>query len=180
MPRFHPILFTSLLILLAGCSVMPNERFPHADNVDRQCYMGTWYVIAHIPPRPVDNAYHSIERYEQVEPGIIHTVYTYRDDGFDQELETMKPTGFVVDGTGDAIWGMQFLWPLTMQFVITYVDDNYDTTIVAREKRDHVWIMARTSQIGESGTGRSRSRAGIRHHPIVQNTATALARRNDG
>jgi len=150
MLRFQLIPAALLITLLAACSVMPSQSFPREDHVDLDRYMGKWYVIAHIPPGPVDHAYNSIERYEQVAPGKIHTVYTYRDGGFDKELETMEPTGFVIDGTDNAIWGMQFFWPLKMQYVITHVDDDYDTTVVAREKRDYVWIMARAPQIDDA------------------------------
>ena len=32
---------------------------------------------------------------------------------------------------------------------IVYLDDDYTTTIIGRQKRDYVWIMARTPTIDE-------------------------------
>ncbi|GAB3675238.1 lipocalin family protein [Salinisphaera aquimarina] len=126
---------------------MPPQDFPREDNVDLDAYMGKWYVIAHIPPGPTRNSYNSIERYDLTPDGKIHTVFTYREGGFDGEQKTMEPTGTVIDGSNNAVWAMRFYWVLRMQYVISYVDPDYQTTIVARDKHDYVWIMARTPQI---------------------------------
>lgn len=136
-----------VLALLAGCSVMPPEDFPRADRVDLERFVGTWFVIAHIPPDATRNAYNSVERYERVQPDRIRTVFTYRDGGFDGERERMEMTGFVQAGTNNAVWAMQPFWPLRLENTISYVGPDYRTTIVARSKRDWVWIMARTPDI---------------------------------
>jgi apolipoprotein D and lipocalin family protein len=45
---------------------------------------------------------------------------------------------------------MQFIWPIKADYRITYLDAGYRITAIGREKRDYVWIMARTPQIPES------------------------------
>lgn len=97
-----------------------------------------------MPPDATRNAYNSIECYRQVAPGVIKTRFTYRAGGFDGERKTIRPTAFVVEGSDNAVWGMQFIWPIKLQYVISYVSSDYETTIVAREDRDLAWIMART------------------------------------
>jgi apolipoprotein D and lipocalin family protein len=62
----------------------------------------------------------------------------------------MNPKGFVIPGTNNAIWGMQFIWPIKAEYVISHVDANYTETIIARSARDYVWIMARTPTIEEA------------------------------
>ena len=49
--------------------------------------------------------------------------------------------------TGNAIWGMRFVWPIKAEYVISHVDATYSETIIARSSRDYVWIMARTPSI---------------------------------
>jgi apolipoprotein D and lipocalin family protein len=44
---------------------------------------------------------------------------------------------------------MQFLWPFKSDFRIVYLNGEYTQTIIGREARDYVWIMARTPQIPE-------------------------------
>jgi apolipoprotein D and lipocalin family protein len=62
----------------------------------------------------------------------------------------MRPVGTVRPGTGNAVWGMQFVWPIKAEYVIVYLDDNYTQTIIGRSARDYVWIMARTPTISEA------------------------------
>jgi apolipoprotein D and lipocalin family protein len=56
----------------------------------------------------------------------------------------------VLDKLTNAVWGMQFVWPIKADYRITYLNDDYSQTIVSREKRDYVWIMARTPLIPEA------------------------------
>jgi apolipoprotein D and lipocalin family protein len=48
---------------------------------------------------------------------------------------------------------MQFIWPIKSEYLITYLSENYSRTIIARNKRDYVWIMARTPAIPEDEYG---------------------------
>ena len=50
--------------------------------------------------------------------------------------------GTVIDRASNAVWGMQFVWPVKADYRIVYVADDYSTTIIGREKRDYAWIMA--------------------------------------
>jgi apolipoprotein D and lipocalin family protein len=45
---------------------------------------------------------------------------------------------------------MQFLWPFKSEYIIAYLDQDYNNTIIARNDRDYVWIMARTPIINDS------------------------------
>ncbi len=42
---------------------------------------------------------------------------------------------------------MRFIWPIKADYRITYVSDDYTQTVIGRQKRDYVWIMARTPEI---------------------------------
>lgn len=127
----------------------PRDDFPTASFVDLDRYMRDWYVIAHKPPSITRTAHNSIERYRRNpdHDDQVDVTFTFRKNGFDGSRKTMRPTGFVVPGTHNAVWAMQFLWPIKMQFLIAYVSEDYTTTIVARERLDFVWIMADTPQI---------------------------------
>ena len=61
----------------------------------------------------------------------------------------MTATGFVSD-KNPAIWKMRFLWPFKADFRVLYVSPDYQTTIVGRQKRDYLWIMARSPQLDAS------------------------------
>jgi apolipoprotein D and lipocalin family protein len=118
--------------------------------IDLARFMGDWYVIAHIPARVERDAYAAVESYRLAEDGRVRTTFRYRDGGFDEPVETMEPVATVRAGSGNAVWDMQFVWPVKAEYVIVHVDADYTQTIVGRSKRDYVWLMARTPTISET------------------------------
>lgn len=110
-------------------------------------FMGDWYVIAAIPTAIETQSYNAIEHYKLDADGTIATTFTYHKGAFDGPLKTYKPRGFVVKDSGNALWGMQFIWPIKAEYIIAYLDDAYQYTVIARNARDYVWIMAREPQI---------------------------------
>jgi len=135
------------LALLAGCSSTGQTPIRTADDVDLPRFMGDWYVIAHIPAFLERNAYNAVESYRLLEDGRIATTFSFNDSGFDGKRKTYHPTGFVVDSESNAVWGMRFIWPIKADYRIVYVDADYQHTIIGRNKRDYVWVMARAPQI---------------------------------
>ena len=60
------------------------------------------------------------------------------------------PRGFVRDKKTNAVWGMQFIWPIKADYRIIYLDSDYNHTIIGRQKRDFLWLMSRQSEISDS------------------------------
>ena len=139
------------LVTIAGCGVSPQKvTVPVVEKVDLPRFMGPWYVIGVIPTFIEKDVYNAIESYELAPDGTIKTTFTLNKGGFDGERKVYTPRGFVVPGTNNAIWGMQFIWPIKAEFVISYLDADYTETIIARSARDYVWIMARTPIIDDA------------------------------
>jgi apolipoprotein D and lipocalin family protein len=134
---------------LFGCSHVEHPPLTTVEQVDIPAFMGDWYVIAHIPTFIDDDAYNAVESYELKDNGSIATTFRFREGGFDGPLKTYHPTGYVTDPKSNAIWGMQFVWPIKADYRIVYLTDDYSQTIVARQKRDYVWIMARKPEMPE-------------------------------
>jgi apolipoprotein D and lipocalin family protein len=144
--KFALIASLSLLSLLTACASSPTKPISTASQVELTHFMGPWYVIASIPTFAEKNAFGAVESYALNPDGSVATTFTFHKGSFDGPLKTMKPTGFVRDGS-NAIWGMQFVWPFKAEYLIAYVDPEYSETIIARNKRDYVWIMARTPEL---------------------------------
>ena len=147
-PPFLIAAGAAVALLIAGCAVSP-PTIPPVKQVDLQRFMGDWYVIGNIPTRPERNAFNAVESYTLQPDGRIDTRFRYREGAFDGPLKTMNPVGSVVPGTGNAVWGMQFIWPVKAEYVIVDVDRDYQLTIIGRSDRDYAWIMARTPTIPE-------------------------------
>ena len=127
----------ALLSMLGGCSSghPPLATEPH---VDLQRFMGDWYVIAVIPTVIERGAHNSVESYHLDSDGSIDTTFTFRKGSFDGKPKRYEPRGFVRDKRSNAVWGMQFVWPIKADYRIVYVSPDYQQTIVGREKRDNL------------------------------------------
>ncbi|MEO6925501.1 MAG: lipocalin family protein [Rhodanobacter sp.] len=120
------------------------------EHVDLPRFMGDWYVIATIPTRFEKNAYNALEVYTLKPNGDVATSFHYREGSFDGEKKDIRSTGIVKNGTGNAVWGVQVVWPLKAQYIVAYLKDDYSQVIVARDARDYTWVMARTPTVSQS------------------------------
>lgn len=136
-----------LILLVWGCQTM--QPIHTVESVDLKRFMGDWYVIASIPTFIETDAYNAVESYKLAEDGTIETTFRFNKGGYEGSLKTYTPRGFVEDKNSNAVWGMQFIWPIKAEYRIIYLSDDYGQTIIGRTKRDYVWIMARKPSIPE-------------------------------
>ena len=137
-------------LLLTGCQSMPQTPIATVDYVDLPRFMGDWYVIASIPTFVEEGAHNAIESYRLAGDGTIETTFTFRAGSFDGPVKRYNPRGFVVENTGNAVWGMQFIWPFKADYRIVYLAADYSVTMIGRQQRDYLWIMARTPSIPDT------------------------------
>ncbi len=141
--------------LLNACAT---HRVPPLEAMDREVdleqFMGDWYVIGFIPITlpffSEEGAHNGVESYRLTEEGVIETTYTFRDGGFDGPEKRFTPKGWVHDRETNAEWRMQFLWPFKAAYLIVYLDQDYQKTIIGVPDRNNVWIMSRDPQMSEA------------------------------
>ena len=150
--RFKIILFLMLLVAITGCATGPPIETVDSVNIER--FMGDWYVIANIPHAIEKDAYNAVESYRLAEDGTIETTFTFNKGDFDGPLKTYTPRGFIQDNESNAVWGMQFFWPIKAEYRIIYLNEEYTQTVIGRTKRDYVWIMARKAYIPDDDYNR--------------------------
>lgn len=136
-------------LLFIGCAAS-RPKLKTVDRVDINQFMGPWYVIACIPTFIETKATNAIETYRLNPDGTVDTVFTFNKGGFDGPPKRYNPRGYIVDKVNNSTWGMQFIWPFKSEYLITYLNQDYSQTVIGRNKRDYVWIMARTPQIPEA------------------------------
>lgn len=135
---------------LSGCTSTTMKNIDTVKQVDLPRFMGDWYVIAAIPTMIETQSYNAIENYKLNADGTIATTFTFYKGALDGPFKKYEPKGFVKPDTGNALWGMQFIWPIKAEYRIVYLDPDYQHTIIARNARDYVWLMARTSRISDA------------------------------
>jgi apolipoprotein D and lipocalin family protein len=135
--------------VFAACAASRNPPIRTVPHVDLQRFMGDWHVVANIPTFVEKGAHGAVESYRLDADGTVATTFTFREGSCDGERKRYRPRGFVLDRETNSVWGMQFIWPFKGDFRIIYLNDDYTQTVIGREKRDYVWVMARQPTIPE-------------------------------
>jgi apolipoprotein D and lipocalin family protein len=144
-------------LFLAACATAPDAgRSPVAlaTNVDLPRFMGDWYVIANIPTFLEKGAHNAMDSYRLAADGTIPTTFSFNADAPDGPRKSYSSRGFVMDGGSNAVWGQQYVWPIKADYRISYISPDYKQTVITRDKRDYVWIMARTPTIPDADLAR--------------------------
>ena len=141
------ILTGALAILFLSACNSQEDDLATVDYVDLERFMGDWYVIANIPTFLEKGAHNAVETYSLNDDGTIATTFVFREDSFDGERKEYNPRGWVLDTETNARWGMRFVWPIKADYRVVWLDDDYSMTVIGRQDRDFVWIMARTPEI---------------------------------
>lgn len=152
MPLAKTIPFLMIVFTISACTTGPPIHT--VDAVDIEKFMGDWYVIASIPTFIEKEAYNAIESYRLAEDGTIETTFTFNKGAFEGPLKVYRPRGFIQDKQSNAVWGMQFFWPIKAEYRIIYLTEDYAQTVIGRTKRDYVWIMARQPAVPEEDYNR--------------------------
>jgi len=150
----NPVFLIAALVVLAGCQSVPRPPLATVPKVELERFMGDWYVIASIPTFIEKGAHNALESYRLAADGTIETTFTFRAGGFDGPQKRYTPRGFVLERDSNAVWGMQFIWPIKADYRIVYLAPDYSQTVIGREARDYVWIMARKPEIPEADYAR--------------------------
>ena len=156
---------------LAGCSAVPPADMPalaQVSHVDLPRYMGDWYVIACIPTFVEAHAWNEVESYRLDADGSIPTHLRFNDGATGGPLKEHDSRAFVQEGSGNAVWGEQYVWPFKADYRIAWLAPDYGEVVVAREKRDYVWIMARTPTIPDADLARLTAFVGTQGYDVAK------------
>ena len=121
-----------------------------ASYVDLPKFMGDWYVHGYTPTMLDPNAFNPVESYVLESDGSVATTYEFNAGSFDGPLKTYHPRARIFDKTSNAEWRMRFFGVITSPYLILYVSDDYQETVVAHPNRTMAWIMTRSPVITEA------------------------------
>jgi apolipoprotein D and lipocalin family protein len=78
---------------------------------------------------------------------LLATTLSFNADAADGPAKHDESRGYVMDAPSNAGWGQQYVWPIRVDYRISWLSPDSTETVITREKRDDVWIMARTPTI---------------------------------
>jgi apolipoprotein D and lipocalin family protein len=151
-----------LVMNLIACSHQSTAPLDTVTNLDLDRFMGGWFVVATIPTPLEKDLYSPHEYYARNADGTIETIFSYRRGSLTAPVQEMRATGFVRDTNTNATWSMQPFWPIKAEYLVLYIQEpsqdalqnalvsprqEYQYTIIGRNKRDYLWIMARQARV---------------------------------
>lgn len=139
-------------VLMAGCASQSGSKYPPmvlAEYVDLERFMGTWYVHGYTPTLIDAQAFNATETYKRGENGRVLTTYRFNADSIDGPEKSYTPSARVVNTTTNAEWRMRFFGIISAAYLILYVSDDYEYTVIGHPDRDLAWIMSRRPKIDE-------------------------------
>jgi apolipoprotein D and lipocalin family protein len=120
-------------------------------------FMGSWYVLAHIPVFVEKNAHNAVETYAW-EPAYkrfsVH--YKFNEGSLDGKENNSYQRGWVhnaktfTDLRVSPKLPLFGYTPLRLPYIITDLADDYTTTIIGYPSRSYLWIMSRTPSVSEA------------------------------
>lgn len=148
-----------------------HEPLPSPE-VDIPRFMGTWYVLGGILT-PIERfAHNPVERYTLEPDGSIDTHFQFRLGSPFGRFCALRSRAHVAEDPSGSVWEMEFVPPIRLDYRIAYIDVQYEVTLVARARRDLLWIMARTPDVDTVVYGELVARAeGLGYDPDRIRTA---------
>jgi len=122
---------------------MINKPVPKVDIVS---YAGKWYSLYSIPTFMDRHWRQATETYVIHPDGYYAVFTTYKIPGEDK-TNYMRSKLFVVRGTGNAQFKIQFFWPFKADYWIIELADDYSYAVVGHPKHKFLSIMSRKPEI---------------------------------
>ena len=150
LPGLVPIAALTTLLGLGttGCSSAP-PQMETVPTVELERFMGDWRVVALIPNRIEREAHDSVESYAMRDDGRIDITYTFRKGSFDGKAKKLTMVATPIDDTG-ARWKVRPFWPLSLDYRVIDLADDYRYTVIGHPSRNYLWIMAREAALADS------------------------------
>lgn len=121
-----------------------------APNVDLPRFMGRWYVIAFIPYVMQNGRVGAYYQFKLKNDDEVSVDYYSRWPDFKHPLDDRTGTADVAKHTHNAKWRVTFTWPVTTDFLILYVDKNYDTALIGYPGHTYGWVLSRTPELDKA------------------------------
>lgn len=112
--------------------------------VDRDRFMGTWYVVAGRFTFLETDVYNSVEKYTWNEAlQQIDIDFSYHQGSPQGKLKKYPQTGWITNHTTNATWKISPFWPLKFTYLIIALDPDYQWCAIGVPNQKYIWIMSR-------------------------------------
>lgn len=148
-------LLGALIATLSACA--STEPLPQAldpssrvqGDVDLARFMGTWYVVAHIPYFAERGHVTGRYEYSERDDDKVGVRYLYRE-GFSQPEQVREARASVKGGSGNREWTLWFVGVVPAKFRVLEVAPDYSWALIDYPERDLGWIFSRNPKVDDA------------------------------
>ena len=142
----------TILCIALSCSHQKYEKT--VSKVDRDRFMGDWYVQAGRFTFLESDPYNSIESYSWNEKeGRIDVDFRYNKGKLDGPLKKYPQKAWIENKTTNAHWKVQPIWPIKADYLIIALDPDYQWTAIGVPDQKYLWVMSRDPQFSKEKVG---------------------------
>ncbi len=129
-----------LSMIFSSCSPKYDKT---VDKVDRDRFMGDWYVMAGRFTALESDVYNSIETYSwNTKEERIDVDFRFNKGGFNGELKKYPQKAWIVS-ENNARWKVQPFWPLKFDYSVIALDPDYRWTAIGVPNQKYLWVMSK-------------------------------------
>ena len=136
-------------VLLTACS-STKDYDRTVTYVERDKFMGDWYVIAGRFTSLEENVHNAVESYTWNEiENRIDVKYSYNNGSLTGEKKEIKQKAWI-QTPDNAHWKIQVQWPFKHDYLIIGLAANYRWTAVGTPDQKYLWIMCRDTRFTQT------------------------------
>jgi apolipoprotein D and lipocalin family protein len=140
-------LFGIFSTLVMSCAHSYNQT---VDYVERDRFMGTWYVVAGRFTILEKDVFNSIEKYTWNEKKKqIDIDFSYNQGSLTGPVKKIPQTAWIVNEKTNATWKVSPFWPLKFTYLVVALDPDYQWAAIGVPNQNYLWIMARDPQFSQ-------------------------------
>lgn len=117
--------------------------------IDLNSYLGKWYEIASIPFFAQKNCECTYAQYQMLPDKKTISVYNFCIDKESGKEKSISGKAFQKKNGVSAHLKVQFFWPFKADYIIFYVDSDYQHAIVGNRNGKYLWLLAREAVINQ-------------------------------
>ncbi len=107
--------------------------------------MGKWFVLGGRFTYFEGNPHNAIESYDyNTDKKIINIDFSFNQDSLDGPIKKIPHFAWVPDPSKPTRWKVRPFWPLAFDYLVLYLDPEYQTTTIGVPSGNYLWVMGRS------------------------------------
>lgn len=116
--------------------------------VDRDRFMGTWYVQAGRFTMLETDVHNGVEVYKwNQKENRIDVDFKYNKGSFEGPVKSLPQKAWIINTKTNAHWKVSPFWPLKFNYFVIGLGENYEWTAIGVPDQNYLWIMTREKNV---------------------------------